>query len=229
MEVPSITTFPTPEEIANAENKRNIFPTHPNTIINNKNIKNINNIIKTDTFTHKGWTFTSKKGNMLPSFNMNKWSESLGDRVGLPSVVYSDNIMCIDDIHSKLRLVFNTQDSLKPIVFKERIDNTPGEYKRWVPQVAHAKKWQEAAKNNTEKWTDITEESPVYDWTFSSSYCGTVGKRRASIELNEDELVNVKNEIGEDFSVDNLIRGMQRRTAADSFETEGWNSVECYC
>uniref|UniRef100_A0A0G4HFW3 TIP41-like protein n=1 Tax=Chromera velia CCMP2878 TaxID=1169474 RepID=A0A0G4HFW3_9ALVE len=130
-----------------------------------------------DEFIYLGWKYKTIKANMLPSVHMGEWAKPLGSGVGLPDAIFGENALVIDHPATGFRLSITPLDALRGTILSSDGPCFPPqkEYKRWIPQVAHARSWQAAARATADKWAAVHDASPVSDWTYSSSYWGSAG------------------------------------------------------
>jgi type 2A phosphatase activator TIP41 len=90
--------------------------------------------------------------------------DSLTDRIGIPmpEMIFGDNMVSMLHAPSKWYFEFNTPDAL------DAVDKTD----RHMLKVAYARDWESTREGTTQ---GIKEVVKPYDWSYSTTYKGTVG------------------------------------------------------
>ncbi|KAM4054722.1 TIP41-like family protein [Hirsutella rhossiliensis] len=90
--------------------------------------------------------------------------DAMTDRIGIPmpEMIFGDNLVHVAHAPSGWSVAFTTPDAL------DAVDKTD----RHMLKVAYARDWESTRENTTHK---IKEVVKPYDWSYSTTYCGTVG------------------------------------------------------
>jgi type 2A phosphatase activator TIP41 len=90
--------------------------------------------------------------------------DDLTEKIGIPmpEMIFGDNLVSIDHIPSKWHFEFNTPDAL------DAVDKTD----KHMLKVAYAREWESTREGTTQ---GIKQVVKPYDWSYSTTYAGTVG------------------------------------------------------
>ncbi|KYQ90965.1 hypothetical protein DLAC_07849 [Tieghemostelium lacteum] len=128
-------------------------------IHSNNNSNNNFKLLKTG-IEIAGWNIITQNKPILRSTEKDEWEESLKLN-SLPEMIYGNNFIRLSN--QKISMIFNAHDALK-LCPKESDESI---------KVSYAKKWQEINKSTFEG-TDNNEPKKKYDWTYSTTYKGTI-------------------------------------------------------
>lgn len=94
--------------------------------------------------------------------------DAMTDRIGIPmpEMIFGDNLVRVVHAPSGWSVAFNTPDAL------DALDKTD----RHMLKVAYARDWESTREGTTHK---IKEVVKPYDWSYSTTYCGTVARDSA--------------------------------------------------
>ncbi|ODA82794.1 hypothetical protein RJ55_01303 [Drechmeria coniospora] len=106
--------------------------------------------------------------------------DALSDRLGipLPEMIFGDNLVAVTHVPSGWTLAFNTPDAL------DAVDKTDKNMLR----VAYARDWESTREGTTRT---IKEVVKPYDWSYSTTYAGTVvdaGRSNASFGPTDHQI-----------------------------------------
>ncbi|KAJ9089173.1 Tap42 interacting protein [Entomophthora muscae] len=140
----------------------------------------------------KGWAIKSTKTSISCATEIEKYTEELG--IPLPEMIFSNNYLSISNEGLGFNLNFNPIDALK------LVDKTSAS----CLKVAYSNQWLEERAH----WEEVTESTEKFDWTYTTSYCGTLtpGPRCTTSTVAEQidlELLKLKEPIL--FYSDNVL------------------------
>ncbi|KAH6610354.1 hypothetical protein Trco_000374 [Trichoderma cornu-damae] len=113
----------------------------------------------TTTHTQGRFRISTRKLPISKSGAIDALEKKLG--IPVPEMIFGDNVVSITHTPSNWALRFSTADAL------DAVDKTD----RNMLRVAHARDWESTREEATQ---NIKEVVKPYDWTYSTTYCGTV-------------------------------------------------------
>ncbi|KAL6910555.1 TIP41-like family domain-containing protein [Trichoderma evansii] len=113
----------------------------------------------TTSHTQNRFRISTRKLPISKSAAIDALEKKLG--IPVPEMIFGDNLVSITHVPSNWTLEFNTTDAL------DAVDKTDKNMLR----VAYARDWESTREGTTQS---IKEVVKPYDWSYSTTYCGTV-------------------------------------------------------
>ncbi|PTB43223.1 uncharacterized protein TrAFT101_001774 [Trichoderma asperellum] len=128
----------------------------------------------TTTHTQNRFRISTRKLPISKSAAIDALEKKLG--IPVPEMIFGDNLVAITHGPSNWTLEFNTTDAL------DAVDKTDKNMLR----VAYARDWESTREGTTQS---IKEVVKPYDWSYSTTYCGTVrGGSESSFQPTEKHI-----------------------------------------
>lgn len=127
----------------------------------------------TTTHTQRNFRITSRKLPISKSGPIDDMSKRLG--IPVPEMIFGDNLVSVTHVPSGWSIAFNAFDGL------DAVDKTD----KNMLQVAYAKDWS-ATREKTS--AGIKEVVKPYDWSYSTTYAGTLGPRSKAFGKTDKEI-----------------------------------------
>jgi type 2A phosphatase activator TIP41 len=128
----------------------------------------------TTSHTQNRFRISTRKLPISKSAAIDDLEKKLG--IPVPEMIFGDNLVSITHTPSNWTLQFNTTDAL------DAVDKTDKNMLR----VAYARDWESTREGTTQS---IKEVVKPYDWSYSTTYCGTVeGGSELSFQPTEKQI-----------------------------------------
>lgn len=123
-----------------------------------------------------GWTIQTWHAPIIGESEVESYKSKIGGVLNIPEIVFGNNMLCLCHQDTGAALWFTALDALKAWQ-KEKLDPL---------QVSFADEWQEARQQEIKEQGAMKIE---YDWTYTTPYLGTVGKKgEHHVELQTDDV-----------------------------------------
>jgi type 2A phosphatase activator TIP41 len=122
----------------------------------------------TTSHTQNRFRISTRKLPISKAAPIDALTEKLG--IPVPEMIFGDNLVAITHVPTKWSISFNTPDAL------DAVDKTD----KNMLKVAYARDWESTREGTTQK---IKEVVKPYDWSYSTTYAGTIDPGTAATSL----------------------------------------------
>ncbi|CEP64574.1 Tip41p LALA0_S12e02058g [Lachancea lanzarotensis] len=132
----------------------------------------------TPSISVEDWVITTRKKPILNSQELEQWEQILGP-LALPEMIFGNSFVRIENAKHNWSLEFNALDALKAVKLEDS-----------GIRVSYANKWIDSKKKQ-QRTSDLDDSSlqigQHYDWTYTTSYKGTVNAQNTHHTPSEDD------------------------------------------